>query len=254
MEIMTSLGGVWGRSRLMRLGAGAEVPPHVDINYYWRTHLRIHIPVITNPDVHFTCGDQTVHMAPGECWVFDSFRDHNVQNKGTDHRVHLVLDTVGGLHLWDLINSADVAKSPRDFASIEPGSVGQIKLAFEQLNSPKLMSPWELRCHIAYLIGLCEPNAAVAEVEKLLERFTSGWVAAWAVYGEGDPGLPTYRQLVTMIRSDLHNVSGGASIVLRNGRFLYHVLDGLLFENAIAPARVQQSIQQAELARRRALA
>ena len=32
--LMAELGGVWGRSRLMGLGAGAEVPDHVDTNYY----------------------------------------------------------------------------------------------------------------------------------------------------------------------------------------------------------------------------
>ncbi len=44
MQLMAELGGVWGRSRLMGLGIGAEVPPHVDSHYHWRTHLRIHVP------------------------------------------------------------------------------------------------------------------------------------------------------------------------------------------------------------------
>ena len=67
---------------------------HVDLHYHWRTHIRIHIPVITDPKVLFTCGDETVHMAPGECWIFDSFRFHRVENGWTERRVHLVLDTV----------------------------------------------------------------------------------------------------------------------------------------------------------------
>ena len=58
-EIMAELGGVWGRSRFMGLAAGADVPPHIDTHYYWRTHLRLHIPVITNPGVLFTCDDET---------------------------------------------------------------------------------------------------------------------------------------------------------------------------------------------------
>ena len=97
-------GGVWGRSRFMGLAPGREVPPHIDIHYYWRTHLRIHIPVITNPGVPFSCGAETVHMAAGECWIFDSFRPHNVQNKGDEQRIHLVLDTVGGGLLPELIS------------------------------------------------------------------------------------------------------------------------------------------------------
>src|SRR4051812_20685761 len=40
-ELMSELGGTWGRSRLMGLAPGAEVPAHVDSHYYWRTHVRI---------------------------------------------------------------------------------------------------------------------------------------------------------------------------------------------------------------------
>ena len=71
-QIMSEIGGVRGRSRLMGLRAGGEVPLHVDSHYYWRTHWRIHIPIITSPQVLFSCGPETVHMKPGECWLFDS--------------------------------------------------------------------------------------------------------------------------------------------------------------------------------------
>ena len=82
MALMEELGGTWGRSRLMGLAPGARVPRHVDIHYYWRTHLRIHIPIVTNPGVTFTCGGDTAHMAPGESWIFDSFQLHEVHNAG----------------------------------------------------------------------------------------------------------------------------------------------------------------------------
>ena len=95
LEIMAALNATWGRSRLMGLAAGADVPDHVDMHYYWRTHLRIHIPVITNPDVGFTCNGQTIHMPAGECWILNSFYRHAVANRGRELRVHLVLDTVG---------------------------------------------------------------------------------------------------------------------------------------------------------------
>ena len=110
---MHELGGVWGRSRLMGLAAGAEVPPHIDCHYYWRTHLRIHIPVITNPGVLFTCGDETLNMKAGECWVFDSFQRHEVHNNGIERRVHLVLDTIGGNRLWDLVEAGQSSDPPR---------------------------------------------------------------------------------------------------------------------------------------------
>src|SRR6478736_9924012 len=40
-SLMADLGCVWGRSRLMGLAAGAEVPEHIDVHYYWRTHVRL---------------------------------------------------------------------------------------------------------------------------------------------------------------------------------------------------------------------
>ena len=90
----------------MGLAAGAQVPLHVDIHYYWRTHIRLHIPIVTNPAVEFTVGGETVNMKPGECWTFNSFKLHEVRNRGGNHRVHLVLDTVGGDRLMDRLQQA----------------------------------------------------------------------------------------------------------------------------------------------------
>ena len=149
-EIMAELGCVWGRSRLMGLAPGRDVPPHVDSHYYWRTHHRIHIPVITNPGVSFTCGAETVHMAEGECWMFDNFRWHNVQNKGTEQRVHLVLDTVGGERLYELVEAARAGAAP-DSKTLLPGQRNSDGLLFEQINAPEVMSPWEISCHVAFV-------------------------------------------------------------------------------------------------------
>src|SRR6476661_1310766 len=144
-EIMAAIGAVWGRSRFMGLAPGREVPPHIDINYYWRTHLRIHVPVITNHGVLFTCGDRTEHMAAGECWIFDSFRWHDVQNRGTEQRIHLVVDTVGGGLLPELMAAAETGATEPRF--VAPGLRGGEELVFENVNSPTVMSPWEMRCH-----------------------------------------------------------------------------------------------------------
>ena len=76
MDMLAELDSVWGRSRLMGLAPGADVPVHIDVHYYWRTHVRLHIPVITNPGVLFTCNGETVNMKAGECWAFDSFSLH----------------------------------------------------------------------------------------------------------------------------------------------------------------------------------
>jgi hypothetical protein len=232
MEVMAELGGVWGRSRLMGLAPGADVPSHIDIHYYWRTHLRIHIPVITNPGVRFTCDDESVHMAAGECWVFDSFRRHGVRNRGSQPRVHLVLDTVGGERIWDLVEAAQTAGTQGPTPeSLAPGQSKGEPL-FEQMNAPTVMSPWEMKAHIEFLAGHALPNPLLEPVMKRLDKLLDAWGAAWAQFGAGDAGFTTYRQLITTARHDLDAI-GGHQIALQNERPLVFVLVQLVFANAV---------------------
>ena len=240
LQVMAELGGVWGRSRLMGLAPGSEVPAHVDIHYYWRTHLRIHIPVITNPGVRFTCGDETVHMRAGECWVFDSFRRHDVQNKGTERRIHLVLDTVGGERLWDLIDAAQSSGLPTGGPrKLRFGDRSGDGLVFEQVNIPKVMSPWEIRCHIAFLAGRVLPHPQLEPVMKRLDKFADAWGAAWARFGPADEGLPAYRELIATIRRDLNALRGGG-ILLENDKPLYLFLEQVVFIYAVTPLRADK--------------
>ena len=251
MEALAEIGAVWGRGRLMGLGAGAEVPPHVDINYYWRTHVRVHIPVITNPHVDFTCGDETVHMAAGECWVFDTFRAHHVANRGAEQRIHMVFDTVGGERLWDLIDAAEHGDAAaRKATLIEPGRKSGTTLTYEQFNYPKVMSPWELRCHIDELVDLALEAPQLDAVRRRLDRLVAGWAAAWTRFETSDAGLPSYRRLVESTRQDLEAI-GGQDIVMRNARPLYLVLETFLFDNLVASPRVEESMAKAALARGR---
>ena len=227
MAAMAELGGVWGRSRLMALAPGAEVPAHVDAHYYWRTHLRIHIPVITNPGVIFACGDQKVHMAAGECWVFDSFRWHDVQNRGSERRIHLVLDTVGGDRISDLVEAGQAGRP-----APPAGPAGA--LVFERVNAPDVMSPWEIRCHVAFLAEQAVPDPLLEAVLGRIDRFVDAWAAAWARFGTDPEGLPAYHSLIAAAKRDLVAL-GGARLLLRNELQLLLVLDQLVFQMAMAP-------------------
>jgi hypothetical protein len=215
----------------MGLGAGAEVPEHVDVHYHWRTHLRIHVPVITNPLVEFTCGGETVHMAPGDCWVFDSFRWHEVHNRGDERRVHLVLDTVVTESLWDLIEAAESESAEVKF--LRPGERSPEPLLFEQINAPVVMSPWEIRCHLAFIGDEVAPHPRLQAIMRRLDRFADGWAALWAIYGDGGRGIADYRQLIMRTRNDLEKLGAG-EIALQNELKLLMVLDQLIFIMAIA--------------------
>ena len=108
-QILASFGVVWSRSQLLRLAPGAVVPEHADINYHWFTRVRLHVPIITRPEVKFHCGDRVVHMAAGEAWVFDNWRLHSVENPTPDERIHLVADTSGSAAFWQLVAQSDIA-------------------------------------------------------------------------------------------------------------------------------------------------
>ena len=243
MELMAELGCVWGRSRLMALAAGADVPIHIDVHYHWRTHRRLHIPVVTNPGVLFTVNNETVHMDAGDCWLFDSFSLHKVQNKGDERRIHLVLDTVGGQKLWDLVEAASSA-NPAEIGSWDDKANANSRppLAFEQFNRPKIMSPWEMKQHIDYVLDHAPPEARVGAVAMRLDRFLSGWHAAWAQFGTSDEGLPTYQALIQQMRGELASLNA-QQVKLQNEQGLGFVLDALVLWNAVAPPSMQQRIQ-----------
>ena len=231
-EIMTTLDCVWGRARLMGLVPGATVPPHVDTNYYWRTHIRVHVPIVTNPDVRFTCGDETVHMAAGECWVFDTFRRHTVVNGGNEKRIHLVADTIGGERLWDLVHAAkQPGMGEREPQLVKLGApAGSLRL--EQVNFPEIMTPWEIRCLLAELVGKAPPSPALDVVRLRLERFTDSWAAAWAEHGGDCAQADHYRGLADSAVRDL-NALGAGQIVFDNGVPLMAVLMKAVFDNVL---------------------
>lgn len=243
MQAMAAIDAVWGRGRLMGLGVGAQVPPHVDANYYWRTHIRLHIPAITNSSVDFYCGDQRVNMAPGECWIFDTFQPHQVVNRGNEQRIHLVFDTVGGNRLWDLVEA--VRNDPHQKPTfIEPSDASHPALKFERHNYPEVMSPWELRCHLDEIIGLAIDAPQLGNVKRRLDRLVAGWSAAWTQYEVSAGGFPVYRDLLTEARADLATI-GGEAIMMRNTRPLYQVLEKFVFDNLMASPRVQESMARA---------
>lgn len=230
MEIMGDLGAVWGRSRLMGLAPTSVVPQHVDVGYYWRTHIRIHIPVVTNPGVAFSCDKETVHMAPGECWLFDSFCLHDVRNDGSVKRIHLVLDTVGGEKLWSMI--ADAKRSGREnqpVQRIDPGTAEVAPLAYEKVNLPTIMSVWEVRCHIDFAMQQCGANPVRDNVAARLDQFANAWGALWAQYGTSAIGLSAYRRLIDTVQRDLRRLEASRILLPGNNVPLDRLLAELIF-------------------------
>ncbi len=85
--------------RLLRLEVGAEIKPHTDYELgYEDGQFRLHIPIVTNPEIEFILDGERLTMLPGECWYTNVNFVHSVANRGTVDRVHLVID--GERNAW----------------------------------------------------------------------------------------------------------------------------------------------------------
>ena len=214
-KIMASLGSVIGRTRLMRIEEEGHLDDHVDTNYYWRDHMRVHVPVLTTPDVEFLCNGESTHMAAGEVWVFDTWKRHGVRNPAGTKRVHLVIDTVGSAGLWELIGAPD-----RDeiFVPIDGPSPA---LVTEVINGATVMTPWEFEVTIGQLAGDLRPldSEHAARFVTAMEPFRRAWRESWARFGEFPEGVPVYEQLREkcdeMIRRDFADVTLPNAMELR---------------------------------------
>ncbi|MBB1061658.1 aspartyl/asparaginyl beta-hydroxylase domain-containing protein [Marilutibacter spongiae] len=217
-QVLDALGVVIGRTRLMRLAGNAEVTRHADQGYYWAERMRVHVPVVTQPTVRFECGESVVNMAAGECWVFDTWRQHRVLNDDSASRIHLVVDTVGGEGFWDLLagGRSPGHPAPADWtARTCPPEAGHVPaLACEQSNVPRVMSPWELNTLFTLLFTDTVPGPHLARVQQLSLRFVRTWRGLWARHGDAPEGLPAYR---AALQAFLAEVAGpGQTLGLRN--------------------------------------
>ena len=214
-QVLASFGVVLGRSRLMKLAAGAEVALHVDFNYHWHSRVRIHIPIVTNPDVSFYCADQHVNMQAGESWIFNAWRRHRVTNNSDQDRVHLVIDTAGSSQFWSVVREMEKFDPIADAADIEqlvssldytPGA--DVKLQTERYNVAPVMAPGEVDALVHGVITEFEQNpdndlGLMKQYRTMLLGFAKDWREAWLLNGYRAEGWPRYRQLIDDVARQL---------------------------------------------------
>lgn len=81
--------------RLLNLTAKSKILEHTDLNLgYEDGNFRIHVPIQTNPDVHFYINNLEVDMLVGQCWYGNFNFPHRVDNQGKTDRIHLVIDCI----------------------------------------------------------------------------------------------------------------------------------------------------------------
>ena len=196
-QVLAAFDAPMGRARLMRIEGLGHAKRHVDTNYYWFDRMRVHIPIVTHQNVEFICGDESVHMAAGESWIFDTWRLHDVINHVDQPRIHLVADTVGSPSLWRAINNSlgGTGHTPA-FVPFRRG--GYTPLRVEQFNAPVVMSPGDQASILARLrpdIDAGAPSLVAAD------RFLQAWRGLWAQYGPNP--VEDYEQAIKEFEAEL---------------------------------------------------
>ena len=77
---------------LAKLLQGGSIPQHTDAGYSLLNCHRVHIPLISNDDVAFSVGDEEINMGVGEFWEINNGISHGVENRGSEDRIHLIVD------------------------------------------------------------------------------------------------------------------------------------------------------------------
>ena len=239
-QVLASFGVPWSRTRLLKLAPGATVPQHADINYHWFYRVRLHIPVVTRPEVRFSCDDTEVHMAAGEAWVFDNWRLHEVVNPTPDARIHLVADTAGNAAFWQLVGSSDDPSTPIVSVPFEPGAEPRVLTERSQLRP--VMNPAELDLLVGNMRAelIATSDAARAELPRyhaLLDAFVRDWRHYYSLHAEDPSGWPDFARLRESVRDTSRALGNG--IALRTNRVPAHsVLEGRVLRAAL-PAVVE---------------
>jgi len=207
-QVMASFDEVIARSRLMKLSAGTEVTEHVDFNYHWYDRVRIHIPITTTPEVEFYCGDAKIHMQAGECWIFDSWRQHKVINGSISDRTHLVIDIAGSSRFWNMVERMarfapgfDHSNFREKIEHLYYVEDRKVTIRTERFNVAPVMAPGELEAIAKELITDVTSNpdnhpALVNEYRRLLSNLAKDWREVWLQYGYNSSGVEHYRSLL----------------------------------------------------------
>jgi hypothetical protein len=236
-QVLSSFGVVWSRSRLMKLDPHSTVPEHADINYHWFYRVRMHIPVVTRPEVRFHCDGQIVHMAAGEAWIFDNWRLHHVDNPTDDVRIHLVADTSGSAAFWEFVAQAGAGNLADGRLDYRAGL--DARILTERVLARLVMPPAEVELLVTDFRGELVPRqdspdarAQLARYHWLLQSFCFDWRQLYALHGESAVGRPEYAAAADRLRESSRSLADG--LMMRTNRVAAHtVLEGRVLRHLL---------------------
>ncbi len=80
------------RAMMARLRPGCRIHRHKDKHPSFALSSRIHVPLVTNPDVEFIVGDQRVVTHANVAFELNNLMYHQVTNNGDTSRIHFIFD------------------------------------------------------------------------------------------------------------------------------------------------------------------
>lgn len=72
------------------MNAKTKIDKHTDVRT--DNKKRIHIPIITHPDIILYNSGDEIHMEVGKVYMIDHYKEHSVVNPTDCERIHLVID------------------------------------------------------------------------------------------------------------------------------------------------------------------
>ncbi len=241
-QVLSGFGVVWSRSRLLKLEPFARVPQHADINYHWFNRVRLHIPIVTHLDVRFFCGDDAVHMAEGEAWIFDNWRLHRVENPVNADRIHLVADTAGSSSFWQLVARGESVSTQVQQHRFD--ALRDVQPLTEQTMLRPVMLPAEVDLLVldlqTELVAAPDPvsQGQLAHYRSLLDSFRRDWRQLYQLFGEHPNGRPEFTKLRDSLR--LASIGQGEALSMRTNRVAAHsVLEGRVLRAVLPTQRTR---------------
>lgn len=237
-QVLAGFGVVWSRSRLMRLAPGAGVPEHADINYHWHTRVRLHIPILTRPQVRFHCDGETVHMASGEAWIFDNWRRHHVENGSDEDRIHLVADTTGTAAFWQFACGSAPPRAQWRTMNWNPEALPRLLTESDQ-RSPIMPAAEvqllidDLRAELMIAADTAQARSRITRFDLLLESFVQDWRQLCALHGVGGRARPDFARLTGAVRQAAEPLANGLVMRTNNASAML-VLEKRVLQHLVA--------------------
>ena len=121
--------------RIHELLPESKITEHRDLGLcYEKGTLRIHIPIITNPDISMVLNGEEIKMLPGEAWYLDFDLPHAVYNPSNQSRTHLIMDCIAN-EWWDGIMKEYGKSSNPGLNRMRDSDIEAMKAHLESLDS-----------------------------------------------------------------------------------------------------------------------